>query len=326
MKAAVFPRYGPIEVLEVREVPKPSPKSAEILIKVCYSTVIAGDCELRSFSFPWWFWLPLRLYTGLLRPSRVKIPGQEFSGEVETVGDEVDGFKSGDQVFGATGPPFSGNAAYVCVSKNRALALKPAALSHDVAATIPTGGLNALHYVRLAELKPGSRILINGACGNIGSFAVQLAKLFEAEVTAVDAQEKLDALRGMGADHVIDYKREDFTKSDKTYDAILDVVGKASFSGCLRRLTPKGRLVIANPNLSSILRGKWVSITSDKKVRVQFADYKVEDLEYLSGLIEKGDLRAIIDQTFELSQIQEAHRYVEEDHKKGNVVLRLPTS
>ena len=323
MKAVVYTEYGPPDVLQLKEVDKPVPKDNEVLIRTYATTVVAGDCELRSFTFPLWFWLPLRFYIGLIRPTRVTILGQELAGEVESVGKDVKLFSKGDQVFAATEVSFGAYAEYKCMREDKSLALKPTNMTYEEAAAVPTGGLNALHYLRMGNIQRGDKVLINGAAGNIGSFAVQLAKYFGAEVTGVDSREKLDMLRSIGADHVIDYRQEDFTQSGERYDVIFDVVGKSSFSRSVRSLTKNGRYLLANPVLSDMVRGVWTSMTSRKTVLFRFAAYKSKDLIFLKELIEAGQLKSVIDRRYPLEQIAEAHRYVDEGRKKGNVVITL---
>ena len=323
MKAFVFERYGPPEVLQLKEVPKPKPKDHEVLVRVHATTVIAGDCELRKFEFPLWFWLPFRLYIGLTRPKRVTIIGQELAGTIEAVGKDVTRFEVGQEVFAPTSVAFGAYAEYVCLSSNKAMAAKSAAMSFGEAAALCTGGLNALHYTRKAQIQPGDKVLINGACGNIGSYAVQLAKVFGAEVTAVDTSEKLEALRSMGADHVMDYQCTDFTKTGQVYDVVFDVVGKTPYSRTLKCLSETGRYVIANPRLTAMVRGTWSSMIGSKKVRFQFADYRSEDLVFLRDLVDSGKLRPVIDRTYRFEDMVEAHRYVDQGRIKGNVVVTL---
>lgn len=323
MKAIVYTQYGPPEVLQLTEVPKPTPKDDEVLIKVQAATVIAGDCELRSFTFPLWVWLPLRIYIGLFRPTRVKILGQELAGVIEAVGKDVTRFKKGDQVFAATEAGFGAYAEYRCLREDKALAIKPANMTDEEAAAVPTGGLNALHYLRKAKIQSGEKVLINGAAGNIGSFAVQLAKYFGAEVTGVDSTEKLDMLHAIGADHVMDYTQEDFTKNGETYDVIMDVVGKSSFSRSVSSLKPNGRYLLINPLVFQMVRGLWTSMICSKNIIFQFARYKAEDLMFLKELIEAGKIQSVIDRCYPLEQTAEAHRYVDGGHKKGNVVITL---
>jgi len=331
MKAVVYTKYGPPDVLQLREVEKPTPKDNEVLIKVHAATVIPGDCEIRSFKFPvWWFWLPLRIYMGLLRP-RNPILGLELAGEIIATGKKVKLFKNGDQIFASTGLSMGAYAEYKCLPEKGTLAIKPTNMNYEEAAVVPTGGLNALHFIRdKAKIQSGEKVLINGACGNIGGFAVQLAKYYGAEVTAVDSTEKLDTLRSIGADLVIDYTKSDFTKNGKTYDVIFDVVGKGSFSGIVRSLKQNGRYLLANPSLLHMIRAPWTSMMSSlsagqagKKVIFEFAGQKPEDLISLKELIEAGMIRSVIDRRYPLEQIVEAHRYVGEGHKKGNVVITV---
>jgi NADPH:quinone reductase-like Zn-dependent oxidoreductase len=318
----VWTNYGSPDVLQLQEVEKPTPKANEVLIKVHAATVTAGDCEARSFKFPILFWLPLRIYMGLTSP-RIKILGQEVAGEIEAVGKDVTRFKKGDQVFAATLLRFGAYAEYVCLPETYPLALKPANLTYEEAATIPTGGVNGLHFLRKAEIQAGDRVLIHGAGGSIGTYAVQIAKLFGAEVTCVDSAMKLDMLRSIGADQGIDYTQEDFTRSGETYDVIIDVVGKSSFSGSVRSLKRNGRYILGNPSLSGMIRGLWTSMTTDKKVIFELASYRAEEIIFLKELIETGKIKPVIDRCYPLEQIAEAHRYVETGHKKGNVIITL---
>jgi NADPH:quinone reductase-like Zn-dependent oxidoreductase len=328
MKAIVWTKYGPPGVLKLKEVEKPIPKDNEVLIKVHAATVTAGDCEMRSLKFPIWLSLPMRIYTGLRKPKRITILGQELAGEIEAVGKDVKLFKKGDQVFAATGFSMGAYAEYICLPEEPKemeglLAIKPANMTYEEAAAVPTGGLNALHFLRKGNIQSGQKVLINGSGGSIGTFAVQLVKYFGAEVTGVDSTGKLDMLRSISADQVIDYTQEDFTKSGETYDVIFDVVGKSSFSGCIRSLKKEGIYLSANPGLSSSVRGLWTSMTSSKKVIVGTASYKTEDLIFLKELIEAGKIKSVIDRRYPLEQIVEAHRYVEKGGKKGNVVITL---
>jgi 2-desacetyl-2-hydroxyethyl bacteriochlorophyllide A dehydrogenase len=322
MKAIVWTSYGPPEVLQIQDVEKPVPKDHEVLIKIHASTVMAGDCEMRNFNMPAFLWLPMRLYFGILKP-RIKIPGQELSGEIESVGATVTQFRKGDQVFAPTEMNLGAHAEYICLPGNYAIVLKPPAVSYEEAATIPTGGLNALHFIRKANIQHGQQVLINGAGGSIGTYAVQLAKYLGAEVTAVDVTRKLEVLRSIGADHVIDYTQEDFSKRGKTYDTIIDIVGKHSFSRCVRSLKKNGIYVMGNPGFFEMIRGLWISLSGNKKIRPAVADYKAEDLIYLRELIEAGKIRSIIDKQYSLEHIADAHRYVDTGNKTGNVVITV---
>jgi len=322
MKAIVWTKYGPPDVLQLKEVEKPIPKDNEVLIRIYAATVTAGDCELRRFDISILFWLFVRIMFGLRRP-RKKILGQELAGEIESVGKEVTQFKKGDQVFAATERSLGAYAEYVCLPSTYAMAIKPTNMTYEEAATVPTGGLNALHFLRKGNIQRGQKVLINGAGGSIGTYAVQLAKSFGAEVTGVDSTRKLDMLRSIGADHIIDYTQEDFTKSGETFDVIFDVVGKSSFSRSVKSLKQKGRYLLANPALSLMIRGLWTSMTSSKKVITGLASYRTEDLIYLKELIEAGKIKSVIDRRYPLEQMAEAHRYVEKGQKTGNVVITL---
>jgi len=325
MKAIVWTKYGPPDGLQLKEVEKPTPKDNEVLVKVHATTVTAGDCEMRSLKFPFLMGLLMRIYNGLRKPKRTTVLGQELAGEIEAVGKDVKLFKKGDQVFAATDFGFGAYAEYNCLPEEGegVLAIKPANMTYEEAAAVPVGGLNALHFLRKGNIQSGQKVLINGAGGSIGTIAIQLAKYFGAEVTAVDSTGKLDMLRSIGADQVIDYTQEDFTKSGQTYDVIFDVVGKGSFSGCIRSLKENGIYLLGNPSLSRSVRGRWTSRRSSKKVIGGTADYKTEHLIFLKELIEAGKIKAVIDRRYSLEQIAEAHRYVETGHKKGNVVITV---
>lgn len=322
LKAIIWPKYGSPDVLELKEVEKPTPKDNEVLINIFAATVFAGDCEMRRFDFPISFWLPLRLLFGLRKP-RIKILGQELAGEIEAVGIEVKQFKKGDQVFASTDMSFGAYAEYICLPSTHAMAKKPINMTYEEAATIPTGGLNALHFLRKGNVQSGQEVLIYGAAGSIGTFAVQIAKTFGAEVTAVDSTRKLDMLRSIGADHVIDYTQEDFTHNGETYDVIIDIVGKSSFSRSVRSLKQNGRYILGNPRLSGMIKGLWTSMISSKKVIIALAGYKTADLVFLKQLIEAGKIKSVIDRRYPLEQVADAHRYVETEQKKGNVIITL---
>jgi 2-desacetyl-2-hydroxyethyl bacteriochlorophyllide A dehydrogenase len=328
MKAIVWTKYGPPDVLQLQEVEKPTPKDNELLIRIHATTVTAGDCELRSLNLPLMYGLPLRIYSGLIRPKRVTVLGTELAGEIEAVGKDVRLFKEGDQVFGSAGFGFGANAEYICLPEEPegmegGVAIKPANMTYEEAATVPFGGRDALHFLRKANIQSGQKVLINGAGGSIGTFAVQLAKYFGAEVTAVDSTAKLDMLRSIGADQVIDYTQEDFTRSGETYDVIFDVVGKSSFSRGMRSLKENGFYLLANPRLSHMVRAPWTSMRSSKKVILEAASGTIEDLVFLRELIEAGKIRTVIDRRYPFEQIAEAHRYVETGRKKGNVVITV---
>jgi len=246
-----------------------------------------------------------------------------LAGEVEAVGKDVTSFKPGDDIFASVGIGFGAHAEYACLSSKSAIAHKPGNMSYAEAASIPTGGDNALHFLRLAEVQPGERVLVNGAAGNIGVMAIQIAKHYGAEVTAVDSAEKLDVLRDLGADHVIDYTKDDYTRAGKTYDVIFDMVPKSSYSGAIAALNPKGRYIVANPLFRSLVRARFTNWTSDKKVLTQFAAAKPKDLVILKELAEAGEIRAAIDRRYPLEKAAEAHAYVDGGRRKGTVVLTM---
>ncbi len=328
MKAIVWTKYGPPDVLELREVEKPTPKDNEVLIRIYATTVTAGDCELRSLKFPIYLRLIMRLWRGFLKPRENSILGNELAGEIEVVGKDVKRFKEGDQVFGSAGMDFGTNAEYICLPEEPGemqggVATKPANMTYEEAATVPFGGRDALHFLRKGNIQSGQKILINGAGGSIGTYAVQLAKHFGAEVTAVDSTAKLDMLRSIGADQVIDYTQEDFTKSGETYDVIFDVVGTISFSPSDRSLSENGTYLLANPRISQMFRALWTRMASGKKVIMEAASGTIEDLIFLRELIEAGKIKSAIDRRYPLEQTAEAHRYVEKGGKKGNVVITV---
>ncbi len=322
MKAIVCTKYGPPDVLQLKEVEKPSPKDNEVLIRVHAATVTKGDCELRSLKLPLLWKLFVRIGFGFRRP-RKKILGQELAGEIESVGKAVRLFKKGDQVFANTGLRLGAWAECSCLPETGLIATKPANMTCEEAAAVPVGGLHAWHLLRKANLQSGQKVLINGAGGTVGTCAVQLAKSFGAEVTGVDSMGKLDMLHSIGADMVVDYTRDDFTKNGETYDVIFDVVGKASYSGCIRCLKENGYYLLGNPGLAQQYRGLWTSMMSRKKVVGGMVSYRTEDLIFLRELIEAGKMRSIIDRRYPLEQIAEAHRYVETGQKTGNVVITV---
>lgn len=320
MKAMIWTAYGPPEVFQLQEVAIPVPKDNEVLIHIFTTTVTAGDCEARAFTFPALFWLPLRLYMGILKP-RLKILGQEFAGVIAAVGKDVTRFKTGDEVFGPVDMNFGTYAEYMTMSSDFAIAHKPANITFGEAATAPMGGLNALYFIQKANIKPGQHILINGAGGCIGTYAIQLAKAAGAEITAVDSASKGEMLQSIGADHVIDYKTEDFTGNGIQYDVIFDIIGKTSFSRIVKSLKLDGMLLIANPRLHLMLRGFWISKTSDKTIINGVAKYEIEEIEHVRKLLEAGTLKSVIDRRYPLEQLVEAHRYVETGEKKGHLVI-----
>ncbi|MFQ5837431.1 MAG: NAD(P)-dependent alcohol dehydrogenase [Thermoplasmata archaeon] len=315
MRAVVYTRYGPPDVLQVTEVEKPTPKDDEVLIKIVATTVTAMDWRMRKAD-------PFlaRFFAGLLRPKRTII-GSELAGEIEAVGKDVRRFKIGDQVFGSS---LGAYAEYKCVREEGVLAIKPANMTFEEAAAIPFGAGCSLHFLRRGNIRRGQRVLIYGASGGLGTAAVQLAKYFGAEVTGVCSTANLKLVKSLGADGVIDYTKEDFAKP-ATYDLIFDTVGKGPFLGSIRSLK-KGGVYLSAVALAPIVRRLWASMTGRKKVIGGIASVKTEDLVFLKGLIEAGKLKTVIDRRYPLEQIAEAHGYVERGHKKGNVVITLGTS
>lgn len=304
MRAVVCTKYGSPDVLELREVEKPMPKDNEILINVHATTVTSGDCRIRAFKSPFLLWIPMRLVLGLTKP-RNPILGVELSGEVEAIGKHVKRFKEGDQVYALSGMRCGAHAEYICLHENAIVGVKPTNVTHEEAAAIPFGGTTALHFFRKGKLQKGQKVLIYGASGSVGTSAVQLAKYFGAEVTAVCSSANFDLVKSLGADTVIDYTKEDFTKKEERYDIVFDAVGKATKSECVRVLTPNG-----------------IFLTVDGQ---GIAKVRTEDLDFLKELTEAGQIKAVIDRRYSLEQIQEAHRYVETGRKKGNVVIKIRT-
>ena len=326
MKAIVWTKYGSPDGLQLREVATPTPKDNEVLIKVYAATASTADTELRRLKLPLLFAIPLRLYLGLIKPTRITILGTEFAGEIVSTGKEVTRYQPGDQVYGYTGLGMGTYAEYMCMPEKQSgiagvLAQKPANMTYEEAAAVPFGGLEALHSLRKANIQRGEKVLIVGAGGSIGTYSVQLAKHYGAEVTGVDKPGKLEMLRSIGADHVIDYTQEDFTKSGQKYDVILDTAGKSSFSGSLRSLNENGTYLNANPGLFGGVWMRWISRRSSKRVIPWTGGYTTSNLLALKELIEAGTIKPIIDRRYSLEQTAEAHRYVEGGDKKGNVVI-----
>ncbi len=324
MKAIVHTEYGPPDELQLKEVEKPVPKDNEVLIKIHATTVTTSDCNIRNFTFvPKLFLLPMRMQFGFKKP-KINILGIDLAGEIEAVGKDVKRFKKGDQVFGTPDTALGAHAEYICIPEDGVLTKKPANTTWEEAATIPMMGNTALYFIRdLGNVQAGGKVLINGASGGIGTFAVQLAKYYGAEVTGVCSTTNLELVKSLGADKVIDYTKEDFTKSGETYDVIFDVVGKISFSRCKSSLKEEGIYLATLPTLALILQMLLTSIIGSKKVKIGDALPKVENLIFLKELTEAGKLKPVIDRRYPLEQTAEAFRYVEKGHKKGNVVITV---
>ncbi len=325
MKAIVCTHYGPPEVLQLKEVDKPAPRDSEVLVKVYATAVTSGDARVRSFTVPLSYWLLARIALGLSKPKKA-ILGSVFAGEVEAVGKAVTRFQTGDQVFGSKGHDFGAYAEYLCLPESGALAIKPANMTYEEAAALPWGGMTALYFLRKGKIHSGQHMLIYGASGSVGTAAVQLAKYFGAEVTGVCSTPHVEFVKSLGADTVIDYTQEDFTRSGVTYDVIFDAVGKSSFAGCMRSLKEEGIYLqaVAAPALS--VRMRWTALTSGKTLLGGTAVPKAEDMMYLKELVEAGKLQPVIDRCYPLEHMVEAHRYVDTGHKKGNVVITVAQS
>lgn len=322
MRAAVYERYGPPDVLELKEIPSPTPGENEILIRTFATTVTTGDWRARSLEMPPGFGGLGRLAFGVSRP-RQPILGTEIAGEVEAVGRSVEKFRVGDRVFAFPGARMGGYAEYRCMPEDGAVALKPSRLDHGEAAAISFGGTTALHFLRRAKLQPGERVLINGASGGVGTAAVQLARHFGAEVTGVCSAANAEMVRSLGASRTLDYTREDFTRNGERYDVIMDTAGTAPFSRSRNSLTEHGRLLLVLGGLPDLLRAPWVSVTSGRRVVGGPAGGSAEDLRFLAALAEAGEFRPVIDRRYPLEQIRDAHRYVDTGRKRGNVVIDL---
>ncbi|CQR56599.1 NAD(P)-dependent alcohol dehydrogenase [Paenibacillus riograndensis] len=302
MKAMVCSKYGSPENLHLIEMEKPVPKRKDLLIKVHASTVTAGDIRVRTFKSPVLLWLPMRLVLGLSKP-RKPVLGVELAGEVVAVGSEVTRFKPGDPVYALTGMRFGGHAEYACLSEDAMVSIKPANTTFEEAASTLFGGTTALYFLRKANIQKGQKVLIYGASGTVGTFALQLARHFGAEVDGVCSTANLEWVKSLGASQVIDYTAEDCTQRGQQYDIIFDAVGKLPKAGCKKALKPNG---------------SYVTVDGQGMAKV-----RLEDLQLLSELMEAGNIKSVIDRYYPLEQLAEAHRYVEQGHKKGSVVIRI---
>lgn len=322
MKAIVYTKYGPPDVLQLKEVKKPALKENEILVKVKATTVTVADIRSRSFTVPPAFWLPARITLGFRQPKN-EILGMELAGDIESVGKDVKRFKEGDKVFAASLVGFGAYAEYKCLPEDGPVALKPSNITYEEAAAIPIGARTALFYLRKANIQSGHKVLVYGASGSVGSYAVQIAKYFGAKVTGVCSTTNLEWVKSLGADHVIDYTREDFSSKGEIYDVIFEAVDKSSFSACLKSLKKDGTYINVTVPLPGV-QMLWTKLISKRKfILGQNSPETSEALNFLKELVEAGKLKVVIDRYYAFEEIVDAHRYVEKGHKKGNVVIRV---
>jgi NADPH:quinone reductase-like Zn-dependent oxidoreductase len=330
MKAIVCTRFGPPEVLHLKEVEKPEPKENEVLIRIYATPVTYGDLVARNFKnipardfhMPLPLLLPTKLYFGLSKP-RVKILGSEFSGVIEATGKEVKRFKAGDQVMGYLGQKMGAYAEYVCMPEDGTIGFMPANLSHTEASVLPYGAIMGTSILRRVQIQPGDKVLVNGASGGIGSAALQVARNYGAEVTGVCGTPRIEYVKSLGADYVIDYTVKDFTENGKTYDLILDILGKSSFAKCKNSLKPDGIYLLASFKMKPVFQMLWTKIAGGKKVICAMANENPQDLVFIKQLAEAGKFTSPIDRVFPLDQAADAHRYAESGLKKGQVVLSI---
>lgn len=317
MKAAVYTQYGPPEVLQIKQVEKPIPKKNEILLRIKATAVNSGDWRVRKAN-PF----AVRFIFGLTKP-KILILGSVFSGEVESIGDDVKKIKVGDLVFGHTDMKFGAYAEYICLPENASIALKPAKISHNEAAVIPFGGVTALHFIKKAIIKPGQKVLVVGASGAVGSAAVQLAKSYGAEVTGVCSTVNSELVKSIGADKVIDYTKENFTQNGVKYDLIFDSVNAIDVSQSKKALNKNGIMILSAAGIGQMIQGLWINMTSNKKVLTGIIRHEASDIDFLKELIETDRLKPVIDKTYSLEQIALAHAYAEKGHKRGNLAIEV---
>ena len=331
MKAIVYTEYGDPDVLKIKEAEKPYPKGNEVLIRIRAVSVNYGDIIARNFknisgrefNMPLLFWIFARFAFGIKNP-RIKILGNTFAGEIEKIGNDVKQFREGDQVFGYTGEKMGGYAEYLCMPENGIIAVLPSNMTYDEASVVPYGTIMALTLLKKANIQKGQKVLIIGASGGIGSAAVQLAKYyFGAEVTGVCSTAGIEFVRNLGADEVIDYKKEDFTRSKETYNLIFDILGKGSFSSYKPLLTHKGIYLLASFKTKKLLQMIWTLMFGGKKIVCALVTPKTEDLIFVKKLIEEGKIKSLIDRYFPLEQTAEAHKYIESGNRRGNVVITI---
>lgn len=325
MKAIIYEKYGPPDVLKLKEVPKPFPKDNEVLIRIYATTVTKFDCWMRSNTSPPGFGILMRIASGIRKPKQ-SILGTDLAGEIDKVGKNVTLFKKGDQVFGFNGMNMGAYAEYICLPEDGVLAIKPGNMTYEQAAAVPQGALTALFFLKKGNIQAGQKVLIFGASGGVGNFAVQLAKYFGAEVTGVCSTRNLELVKSMGADKVIDYIQKDFTKNGETYDIIFDTIGKTPFLGSKKSLKKKGFYLFATFGLFRLFQILWLNLTSSKKAPIEnpkLSKETTEDLVFLKKLIEAKKIKVVIDRSYTSEQAAEAHRYVETWQKKGQVIITM---
>jgi NADPH:quinone reductase-like Zn-dependent oxidoreductase len=330
MKAVICTAYGTPDVLQFTDVATPTPKDNEVLVRIHASSIGFGDIFVRNFkavtprtfTMPALLWLPTRIALGIRKPN-VKILGSEFAGKIEAVGKDVKRLRAGDQVFGYRAMNFGANAEYLCMPESGLVAIKPSNMTYEEAVTVPYGAMTALSLLRKVNIQPGQKVLINGASGGIGSHAVQLAKYFGAEVTGVCGTPRMEFVKALGADKVIDYTKEDFTKNGETYDLIFDIKNKTSFGRCKKSLKPDGIYLLASFKMRQLFQMLLTSRRPGKKVICAFSSETLDDLLFVKELVEAGKIKAVIDRRFPLEQTAAAHWYMEKGSREGSVVITV---